>query len=188
MWWYLTPYATVDGQKISRSEYNNEISRLKKFYTFSSSSNGLKNLSTEAENQLVEEKIIEQQAQKMGITVSDEEINNQYNSIVKNYGSEAAFEETIKANYGWRPALTKESIKVELLQQKLEPLVLKGYDVTELIVRYDMGPKRGHRGSASQNPKSAAIYKSLCRVKPLNKLAQSRAVKHQFVSFLHCQW
>jgi len=138
-WWHYVPVATVDGQKISRAEYNTEQAKMDKFYKYNNDENAQKSVSTSAKNELIEEKIILGEAQKRGITVSDQEINAGYNEIVKQYPSEEAYIKAIKAAYDWTPELTKYSIKIRLLTQKLKDQVLKGYDVMFMVVRYDMG-------------------------------------------------
>ena len=137
-WYFIIPFATVDGKKISRSEYQDMNSKMNKFYEYNGTNNNQKEASKLANDRLIEEKIIESEAKKRGITVSDSEVNARYQSIVKNYKSEDEYIKTIKGVYDWTPELTKRTIKTDMLTEKLKEVVLKGYDVSFIMVRYDL--------------------------------------------------
>lgn len=138
-WWYFSPYATIDGQTISRSQYDDMKSKLEQFYKYNKGTNSQKDAEQSAKDRLIEEKIVESEAKKRGITASDEEINKRYQSIVSNYKNEDEYIKTIKSTYNWTPELTKQTIKTEILIEELQKVVLQGYDVSFIHVRFDMG-------------------------------------------------
>jgi len=135
---YATQYAIVDGQVISRSEYNDMQSKLEQFYKYNNSDDVEDSAKQAADDRLIEEKIIETEAERRGITASDEEIDARYKKIISQYSSEAEYIKTIKTAYNWTPELTKQTIKTDILIEKLKKVVIKSYDVSYIFVRYDM--------------------------------------------------
>ncbi|WP_409367360.1 peptidyl-prolyl cis-trans isomerase [Lysinibacillus sp. 38-6] len=83
--------ATVDGEKILQTELDEALR----------SQYGAEMLNT-----LIDNKIIELEAKKEDITVSDDAIKAEYDELVESYGGEDALQETLDAN-----GLTKDSVQ-----------------------------------------------------------------------------
>lgn len=170
VWWNFSPVATVNGEKISRQEFNTETSQLEKFYKYNKDKKSLKNLDQITKDRLTEEAIIRAESQRRGIKVSAAEINVEYQKLVKQYKSEAEFTQTIKSAYDYTPQLAKNAIEIRLLRDKLQLEVLKGYDVTEYLVRYDLGT-RGLKENPTSKGAIDAAYIRLQQGSTMEKLA-----------------
>jgi len=83
--------ATVDGEKILQTELDEALR----------SQYGAEMLNT-----LIDNKIIELEAKKEDITVSDDAIKAEYDELLESYGGEDALQETLDAN-----GLTKDSVQ-----------------------------------------------------------------------------
>ncbi|MCK9641577.1 MAG: SurA N-terminal domain-containing protein, partial [Prolixibacteraceae bacterium] len=175
--WYFSPVATVNGEKISRSEYNEAKLRLEKFYKYNSDSQGQKNLANNTKDKLIESEIIRLEAKKRGVTATTEEINAKYNDLVKKYKSEDEFKQTISNAYGYTPELAKETIVTNILRDKLKPLVLRGYDISIFMVRYDQ-KTGGSKENLSAKPTIEAYNKQLLAGKTLEDLSKDSACEY----------
>ena len=74
--------------------------------------------------------------------------------------------------YDWTPEMTKESMRILLLKERLLPLVLKGYDVTEYMVRYDMGEDEAVEDPAAK-PAIEDAYKQILAGQTIEQLADN---------------
>ena len=137
--WYLgtRPIAVVNGEKITWDMAKATQSQFTKFYTRSGDKTGLKNLDESAQI-LVEEKIVEAESAKRGITVSDQEIADQYNKNISESASETDYLNLVKAEYGWDKAQVEHRITIDLLRTKLEAVVLNNVTVDGYYFRYDI--------------------------------------------------
>lgn len=104
--------ASVDGEKITKDE----------LYDVLVGQYGATELSA-----LIDNKIIEMEADKEEITVSDKEIDKEYNSYVDSYGGEEALSTALKQS-----GVTADDLKVEIENYlKLEKLLEPRIEITE---------------------------------------------------------
>ncbi|MFJ7649714.1 peptidyl-prolyl cis-trans isomerase [Lysinibacillus sp. NPDC097279] len=104
--------ATVDGEKILQTELDEA---LRDQY-------GADMLDT-----LINNKIIELEAKKEDITVSDDAIQAEYDELVESYGGEDSLQETLDAN-----GLTKESVKDNIrMYQLTKDVIAASIDISD---------------------------------------------------------
>lgn len=97
--------AVVNGSRISTSEYHK---RLENSYGQTIS------------EQLIEEKLIQMQASKDGVEVTDEEIDKQLKEIIDNIGGEEAYKKALTQNN-----ITEEDLKFQIKLDQLVVSILK---------------------------------------------------------------
>ncbi len=129
------PVASVNGNIIwnaaTYNQYLFELASIQKFYTSQgqdlNSEEGKQKLSqlkndiiTQLENNI----IIAQQARKYGIKVSNKEVQDQYDELVKNAGGIEKVKTTLDKLYGWTVDDFKEKIRQSVLQKKLGDKIL----------------------------------------------------------------
>ena len=104
--------ATVDGEKILQTELDEALR----------SQYGAEMLDT-----LIDNKIIELEAKKENITVSDDAIKAEYDELVESYGGEDTLQETLDAN-----GLTKDSVKDNIRMYLLtKNVIAASIDITD---------------------------------------------------------
>lgn len=100
--------ASVGGEKIKEAELNDTL---------------VKNYGAETVNQLITDKIVELEADKEGIKVTDKEIQKEIDILAESYGGEETLKEQLKAS-GSSLADLKQDIVVYLHTKKLvEPRI-----------------------------------------------------------------
>ncbi|MFJ7668883.1 peptidyl-prolyl cis-trans isomerase [Lysinibacillus sp. NPDC097195] len=104
--------ATVDGEKILQTELDEALR----------SQYGAEMLNT-----LIDNKIIELEAKKEDITVSDDAIKAEYAELVESYGGEDALQETLDAN-GLTEDSVKDNIRMYLLTKNV---IAKSIDISD---------------------------------------------------------
>lgn len=129
------PVASVNGNwfwnTVTYNQYLFELASIQKFYTSQgqdlNSQEGKQKL-TQLKNdiiiQLENNLIIEQQARKYGIKVTNKEVQSQYDDLVKNAGGIEKVKTTLDKLYGWTIDDFKEKIKQSVLQKKLAEKIL----------------------------------------------------------------
>ena len=105
--------ATVNGESISQQELDVQVERLKQ-QTNSTSSGQLEEQALE---QLVSNVLVRQEAEKEGIEITDEEINQEIESLKQSLGEDTSYEEQLKAA-GMTQKEHKELLKEQLLTNK----------------------------------------------------------------------
>jgi foldase protein PrsA len=103
--------ATVDGMSITRGELDTKLAEVRKTLPANAVSQG-QDASFELSvlNDMVNLKLLTEEATKEGYTVTDDEVNKQVDSLVQSLGGQEAFDAQLKA-----AGLTKDG----LLQNKL---------------------------------------------------------------------
>lgn len=132
------PVVKVNGYPISRVDYKEQFARTKDQYAMNfgvdfTSTDGKKLLPTVKENVikgLAQWKIIEVEAKKRGIEVSNKEVENQFQQIAKQFESNFQFEMAL-AQYGLDPNSFKKEIRKSLLSSKLMAEIGKDEKVSE---------------------------------------------------------
>ena len=122
--------ATVDGTPVTLSEYKSALEKLKSQLPKGDSLDpeGIKTLKMNLLNQLIEKKLLMSEAGKLGITVSEAEINEQINKIVGEYPDSDTFNSRMKEENIDIPSWKKE-IEYQIMLDKLVKAVA-GSDIT----------------------------------------------------------
>ncbi|MCI0480415.1 MAG: SurA N-terminal domain-containing protein, partial [Candidatus Dadabacteria bacterium] len=131
--------ATVDGSTITLAEYKAALEKLKSQLPKGDSLDpeGIKTLKLNLLNQLIEKEILVAETGKLGITVSEAEINDHINKIVGEYPDSETFNSRMKEENIDIPSWKKE-IEYQILLDKLVKAVA-GSDITvtpEEVAKY----------------------------------------------------
>jgi len=124
--------ATVNGQPISMAEYQRELTRARAFFI----SQGMADPNTEEgrqflaqvgrqllEQQLIADVLMEQAARRLGITVSDEEVQAAVEAAFKDMGGEQALQDLLASQGMTREEFLKQQ-RTLLLAQALQEQVI----------------------------------------------------------------
>jgi len=114
---YNKTVAVVDGMKIKEKEVGVYVEFLKKQDTtgeIGSDEEQLKTLESSIIDSLIVIKLLERYAEENDLAVTNEEVDEQMNSIVESYSSEEEFEKSLKEN-----GISKEFLETELRGQLL---------------------------------------------------------------------
>ncbi len=104
--------AKVDGEKILQTELDDALRE---------------QYSTEVLETLIANKIVELEAKKQGVTVSEDSIQSEYEEIIESYGGEEALQEALEAN-----GLTEESVRENIrMYQLTKNVIATGIDITD---------------------------------------------------------
>lgn len=130
------PVVVINGQKIYKKDLVASEKKFSKFFEVAKADN-LDSLQR-AKDLLLEEVVVETEAQKNGLSVTEEEIQTQVDAQVKVYGSKDAYERMLKDSYGWTEADTRYRIKIDILRNKLKKVVLNQRTGTLMFFRSDL--------------------------------------------------
>ncbi len=137
------PAGYVNGNWVYLENYYEDVDTLKYYYSHIPEEPGLvlpeeSDLKKSVLRRMVKDKIVEQLAKKYGISVSEEEVNNEYQKAVSQIiaGEEAESEEDVKRKiaeeYGWTPEQFKEKVlRTFVLESKLSEAVKNSEDFDE---------------------------------------------------------
>ncbi len=136
------PVSSVNGNvvwnTVSYNDYLFELASAQKYFASQNqdfnSEEGKKQLQQFKEElikQLEDELIVKQQAAKYGIKVTDKEINEKFDQLVKDAGGIDQVKRTLDKLYGWSPDDFKNKIRQQLVRQKLADKVLADPALTE---------------------------------------------------------
>lgn len=122
--------ASVDGSTVTLSEYKSAFEKLKLQLPKGDSLDpeGIKTLKMNLLNQLIEKKLLITESGKLGITVSEAEINEQINKIVGEYPDTVTFNSRMKEE-NIDIASWKKEIEYQIMLDKLVRAVA-GSDIT----------------------------------------------------------
>lgn len=116
------PAGFVNGSSISYVEFIEDLQAVKQSYKGATADQ----IPSEAEmhqnvwDMLVKNAVVKKEAAKNNVVITDKDVNDEYDSLVKNVGSEEETETLIKNNYGWNKNKFKERVlRPYVLQQKL---------------------------------------------------------------------
>lgn len=151
--------ATYGDKKVLKTEYEDAKTKCEEFYKYNNDDEGEKNCSQSRIEDQILRKALETEAEQRGITVTEKEINDQYQGLVKAYKSEKEYEQTIKSAYGWTPDYVKENIKRDILKEKLESYLISSRDVSGMFVRWDW--YIGEPSTAQREPNKASAKKMM---------------------------
>lgn len=82
---------------------------------------------TEVLETLITNKMVELEAKKLGVTVSEDSIQSEYEELMESYGGEEALQEALEAN-----GLTEKSVKENIrIYQLTKNVIATGIDITD---------------------------------------------------------
>ncbi len=136
------PVSSVNGNwvwnTVTYNQYLFELASIQKFYQSQgqdlSTEEGkqkLNQLKNDIITQLENNEIISQQAAKYGIKVSNQEVQEQFDELVKNAGGIEKVKTTLDKLYGWTIDDFKEKIKQSVVQKKLAEKILADDSLNE---------------------------------------------------------
>lgn len=127
------PVAFVNWHPIRYSDYEDDIVTLKNFFAQQVEATGSpdgvpteEEMKSEVLDRLVKNEVAEQMAKKYGVTVSNDDLENEMQKIIDQEGSKDMVEQTLQSQYGW--GIEEFKIKILepfLLQQKLQEAISK---------------------------------------------------------------
>lgn len=123
-----TVVATVNGEEVTRAELNERVAMI-------AQGQGQEPEEGAVLNQLIEEKLVYQDAEAKGIAVTEAEVNEQYQAVVENAGGSDELRSQL-SQLGLTPSSLRKDLESQILVQKyLESEVnLEGIAVTDAEV------------------------------------------------------
>jgi foldase protein PrsA len=127
------PVAKVNNQNISYAEYLDDLSTMRRFFdnqiAEGAPAESVPNEGIMRENaleRLIFMAVLEQEANSLGVNVTEEDVNQEYDALVAQSGGEASMEAELNMLYGWTPAKFKQKVlRPYLLQMKLSDALLE---------------------------------------------------------------
>jgi parvulin-like peptidyl-prolyl isomerase len=134
--------AVVDGTEISRAELDELIERSKKAYASQdqefprAGTPEYRNVQTQYVAYLVQREEFEQEAEKLGVKVTEKDVDKELNEFIKSrfQGKRAAFEKALKEQ-GFTVKAFRQTIRTSVLSQKLFDVVTKEVKVTDAEIQ-----------------------------------------------------
>jgi foldase protein PrsA len=134
--------AAVGDQQITKQEFQALMARAKKSYTAQkrkfpkAGTSEYNNLQGQAVDFLVQRAEFEDEANSMGIHISDKQIDDRINKLIKQFysGSEKKYEQTIKAQ-GLTPATARDEVKAQLISEELYKKVTGDVNVSDKEIK-----------------------------------------------------
>lgn len=118
--------ASVNGELIEKKELNKEVERMQKFY--SSSKQNIENypsLEKDMLERLIEQRLIEQYAEKNNLKINEDEVKSYYDNAVQREKSEPNLLEKLSEMYGMGKEEYLEKIRMDILREKVQKNVGK---------------------------------------------------------------
>lgn len=134
---YYGPVAVINGEKITRAEYNEMVPKYKKIYEQMKDTKSVEDIDQVALDRMRKDLIVETEAEKRGISVSSSEIENEMNKMATGAGSMQKLVDNYNGAYGWDKTLLEKTVKDRLLEEKLAPAVVSSKDIQYFIVYAD---------------------------------------------------
>lgn len=121
------PVAVVNGQEISRQDYNFIKNQIKERASLQGQELSEEDLEQQSLDQLVAQKLMYQEAKEKGFDVSQEEIDTQYQNVVSRAGGEEALQEVF-SDLDLSEEYIREDIRKQLIIQKYVNSQTEGED------------------------------------------------------------
>lgn len=122
------PAAVVNGRVVFYHQYLEQLSIVEKYqvefkkvdFKSEDGKTVLTQIRKDTMDRLIEDSIVSSQAVKLKVTVSNKELTDSFNQLVKSNGGDTSFASVLKQYYGLTPAEFKDEIyKSRLLRQKV---------------------------------------------------------------------
>lgn len=166
----------LGNKQVTKSEYEDFASRYTSYLQKHDQKISSQEARQRALNFLIEVKALEIEAEKNKISVSDDEINQNYKKTTDLVGGEEKYRDTVAELYYWTPELTRLAIRKNILEEKLRPIVLKERVAYGVWARWDY--EGMDIGKAELDKNKELAKKSLEPVLPLfNNKASEEEIK-----------
>lgn len=129
-------FATLGDKEITKTKYEDFLEKCEAMAKYNESDDSA-SCSDSALEDLIFEAGLEREAEKRGITVDENELEEQYQSLVESYGNEETLITTYSQNFKYNKGDIIRALKVEQLQEKLYDQLINSKDLTGLYVRWD---------------------------------------------------
>lgn len=120
------PAGFINGHYVSYADFQGDLKAVRNFYDYQKKQNpdfaapDLKELQTSVWQRLVRQVILEEWAKMSKITVSSEELDKEFEKVIKELGSAENAEKMLADTYGWNSTQFKKKVlRPYLLQEKL---------------------------------------------------------------------
>jgi foldase protein PrsA len=169
--------AKVSGQTITQKQFDDLLEQAKRSYKTQkrpfpkAGTKEYQTLKNQAVQYLVDRVEFQQEADKLGVTVSDKEINDRLTKIKKQYfgGSDSRYKKQL-AQQGLTDAQVKDDIKAQLIQEKIFKKVTSDVKVTDAQIKKYYDQHQSQYGTPDQRD----VAHILVKTKPLaDKRAKS---------------
>ena len=136
LWQYSRPVAVVNGEEITRSEYNRETEIAQQ--TAEYMGGDTLTTSSKVKDDLVEKEIVRIAAEENNITVSDSEVDEKISQNSSSYDNDVdKLYSTYEAAYGYSKDELNEQVKYTLLKEKVEQVILGNKSGRCVSVRFN---------------------------------------------------
>jgi len=138
------PFCSVGGKVITIGEYEDLVNLNQRIYElayrvdFSESEEGKKNLSileTKIKKDLIDKVIIENILKSMGQSVSNSDVDKEYEMIIKDIGGDQEIGNIIKYTSGIKENDVKEKIYENLINQRIKENIIYNLKMKVLLLR-----------------------------------------------------
>jgi parvulin-like peptidyl-prolyl isomerase len=158
--------AEVSGQTITQAQFNALLEQAKKSYASqkrkfpAAGTTEYQTLKFQAVQYLVQRAEFQQEADKLGVTISDSEIAARLTKIKKQYfgGSESRYKKQL-AQQGLTDAQVKDDIKSQLIQEKIFKKVTSNVKVTDADVKKYYDQHQSQYGTPEQRDVAHILVK-----------------------------
>ncbi len=132
--------ATVNGEELKYKEFNNQLTQIRQNLLAQDPNFDDSNLKNQVLDQMVTNILLKQEAQKANLTVSDAEIETEYNNLVTNLGGEEVLKEEL-ANLDLSETELKTNIENQILVNKYIDSQIESDDIVvteaEVLALYE---------------------------------------------------
>ncbi len=118
------PAATVNGKAIAYADFLDDTATLRHFYEAQTATSAEpfpvpseEEIKENVLQRLIMNELLDQAAERYGITVTEEEIEAEFQNLAAASGGVAVVEEDLSTVYGWGPAQFKQKVLRPFLQQ-----------------------------------------------------------------------
>lgn len=123
---YLTglPAGFVDGHRLTYFSYQEDLGAVRHFYDYQGRQNPSRVLPSDEEikknvwDRLVKNLLTQDLLRQADLAVKPEEVNQEFEKVVQDYGSDAAVQAMLAETYGWTPQQFKDKILYPYLSQE----------------------------------------------------------------------
>jgi len=159
--------AEVNGQDITQEQFNALLAQAKKSYVSqkrkwpAAGTTEYDTLKNQAVSYLVQREEFKQEADKLGVTVSDADVDKRLKQIKKQYfgNDEARYKKQLKQQ-GLTDAQVRADIKAQLIQEKIFNKVTKGAAVSDADAKKYYDQHQSQYGTPEQRDVAHILVKS----------------------------
>jgi parvulin-like peptidyl-prolyl isomerase len=172
--------AEVNGQEITQEQFNKLLAQAKKSYETqkrkwpAAGTPEYDTLKNQAVSYLVQREEFQQEAEKLGVTVSDADVDKRLDKVKKQYfgGSEKRYTQQLKKQ-GLSDAQVREDLKAQLVQEKIFKKVTTDTKVSDADVKKYYDQHQSQYGTPEQRDVAHILVKSKAQADKLYQRVKS---------------